>query len=330
MPNLSPQEIWELNPTQLRTLLDSGQLKPKSGTIHFYTPSFTYYKIKQFCASANVFPTISVTGSSCALNCGHCGGVVLKTMHPAPTPKDLFELGVKLKQNGAEGVLVSGGCMPDGSVPLDNFVEVLSCLKHDLGLTVFVHTGIIGPETAFLLKKAGVDAALIDVIGSRETIQRTFNLKITPQSYVDSLKALDEAELNLVPHVVVGLDKGKLGGELNALKIIAENSNPKAIVIIAFMPIHGTEMEHSSPPKPIDIAKVAAAARQMFPNTPLALGCMRPKGKLRAETDGLAMKAGVDAVAFPSPETVEYVKAKGYPSKFSCFCCAQMYRDLSK
>ena len=87
----------------------------------------------------------------------------------------------KLKQDGAVGCLVSGGCLPDGSVPLDGFVDAIEKIKLELGLTVFVHTGIITPKTAVALKKAGVDAALIDVIGSAETIRKTLNLNIPPQ-----------------------------------------------------------------------------------------------------------------------------------------------------
>ena len=87
-------------------------------------------------------------------------------MHPALSPEELFELCTKLKQDGAKGCLVSGGCLPDGSVPLDGFVDALGRIKQELGLTVFVHTGIINLETAVSLKQAGVDAALIDVIGS--------------------------------------------------------------------------------------------------------------------------------------------------------------------
>ena len=91
----------------------------------------------------------------------------------------------------------------------------------ELGLTVFVHTGIIKPETAVALKKAGVDAALIDVIGSAETIKKALNLNIPRKDYADSLTALDKAGLNFVPHVIVGLNEGKLDGELDALKMIA-------------------------------------------------------------------------------------------------------------
>jgi uncharacterized radical SAM superfamily protein len=326
MPPLSPETIWNLTEKELLNLFDSGTIKPRSQEIRFYAPSFTYYKTKNFCSSTTDFPTISVTGNNCVLKCKHCGGKVLETMHPALSPQELFDLGMKLKEKGAKGCLVSGGCLTDGSVPLDKFVSVLGRFKQELNLTVFVHTGMISQKTAMALKMAGVDAALIDVIGSDETVGDIYNLKVDVEDFADSLKALKDAELAFVPHVIVGLNRGKLDGELQALKMIAK-VKPSAIVIIAFMPIRGTAMENILPPKPTDIAKVASTARLMFPKTPLVLGCMRPKGRNRAETEVLVLKAGVDAVAFPSEQAVEYAKARGLKITFSSYCCAQMYRD---
>ena len=329
MTQPTPETIWNLNEKDFLDLLESDLFKQKDKEIRFYAPSFRYYKTKHYCSLPNSFPTISVTGSSCTLRCKHCGGKVLETMHPAPSPQELFDVCNKLKQSGAQGCLVSGGCQPDGSVPLDGFVGVLGKIKRELGLTVFVHTGIISFDTAVSLKHAGVDAALIDVIGSAETIIKIYNLKVTPKDYANSLEALEEAELPFVPHVIVGLNEGKLDGELEALKMI-NRVEPSAVVIIAFMPIHATVMAKTLPPKPLDIAKVTAAARLMFPQTPLILGCMRPKGQTRAATDVLAIKAGVNAIAFPSEETIKYVQKEHLKFSFSSFCCAQMYLDANQ
>ncbi len=249
-------------------------------------------------------------------------------MKPANTPEKLLALCKKLKQDGAVGCLISGGCLPDGTVPLKQFASTIEQVKRELGLTVFVHTGIIDLETAVLLKKAGVDAALIDVIGSQETISKIYNLNVTVQDYADSLRALQDAGLNFVPHVIVGLNEGKLDGELNALNMILPTT-PSAIVVIAFMPIHGTDMAQVNPPQPVDIAKTVACARVMFPEIPLVLGCMRPKGSLRAETDVLALKAGVDAVAFPSEEAVNYAQGQGFGVSFSSYCCARIFVDVA-
>src|SRR5450756_385835 len=139
----SPEAIWNLNEKELLNLLETSTFKPRGNEIRFYAPSFTYYKTKHYSSSTTDFPTISVTGNACALNCKHCGGKVLETMHPALSPEELFELGLKLKQNGAVGCLISGGCLPDGYVPLDGFVPVLGRFKRELGLTVFVHTCLL-------------------------------------------------------------------------------------------------------------------------------------------------------------------------------------------
>jgi len=295
--------------------------------IHFYAPSFMYYKTSYYCSSPTTFPTISVTGKGCALNCKHCEGKVLNTMYSATTPEKLFELCMRLKRKRALGCLISGGCLPDGSVPLKKFIDVIEKIKRELNLTVIVHTGIIDFNTAERLRNAGVDAALIDIIGSDETIKEIYKLNITVKAYEDSLRALHEAGIAFVPHVIVGLHYGKLKGELHALQIISKYQ-PSALVIIAFMPIHGTEMEKVEPPKPIDIAKIMATSRLMFPQTPLALGCMRPKGKHRIKTDILAIKAGVNAIAFPTEEAVKFAEKLDYAIVFSSLCCSQIYTAL--
>jgi uncharacterized radical SAM superfamily protein len=328
MVQLFPETIWHASEKELLNLLNAGVLFPKPKKARFYVPSFMYYKTSHYCSSPTNFSTISVTGKGCALNCKHCGGKVLKTMLPAKTPEKLFELGAKLKQNGALGCLVSGGCLPDGSVPLKQFIPTLEKIKHELGLAVIVHTGIINIATAEALKKAGVDAALIDIIGADETIKEIYNLNVTVEDYANSLRALHEARLTFVPHVIVGLHNGELKGEFHALRMIRAY-NPSALVVIVFTPVRRTAMTDVKPPFPIDIARVAAAARLMFPETPLALGCMRPKGKHRAETDVLALKAGVNAIAFPSEEAITYAENQEYEMSFSSYCCAQIFKDAN-
>ena len=329
MLNISAMSIWELNEKELLTLIETSSISSDKKKVRFYAPSFAHYKNRHYCSSKSNFPTISVTGNTCALKCKHCGGKVLETMCPAISPEELWKLGVKLKQDGGKGCLVSGGCLPDGSVPLGDFIPVLARFKRDLGLTVFVHTGIIKLNSALALKEAGIDAALIDVIGSAETVGKIYNLEMVVEDYADSLKALQEAKLCFIPHVIVGLKDGKLDGELRALQMISQ-VRPSAIVIIAFMPIHGTVMSKVLPPKPIDIAKVSFLARRLFPDIPIVLGCMRPRGTNRDETDVLALKTGVDAIAFPSEAAIDYAKSKGYGIVFSSYCCAQIYFDLMK
>jgi len=329
MSQPSVESIWRLNPQEIVNLLDSKVFMQKNHKIHFYVPSFTYYKSSIFCSSQNFFPTVSVTGTGCALNCKHCGGKVLSTMQSAITPDDLFGVCSEFKKSGAVGCLISGGCLSNGAVPLKPFIAVIARIKRELGLTVFVHTGIVDLETAVLLKQSEVDAVLIDVIGSQEIINKVYRLNITVNDYAKSLDALQTAGLNFVPHVLVGLNEfSNLEGEYAALQMISK-TKPSAVVIIAFMPLRGTEMAHINPPQPHDIARVVASARVMFPKTPIVLGCMRPKGTIRIATDVLALKSGVDAIAFPSQQAINFAKTQNWDISISPYCCAKIFTDFN-
>jgi uncharacterized radical SAM superfamily protein len=87
-------------------------------------------------------------------------------------------------------------------------------------------------------------------------------------------------------------------------------------------------MERVNPSSPEDITKVLIGSRLMFPTTPIVLGCMRPTGKHRVKTDSYAVKAGVNAIAFPEEKAVEVAKKVGLDIKFSSLCCSQIYEDV--
>ncbi len=327
MTSLDAETIWRMPKNELVSLIENGVILNRTGKIRFYAPSFVYYKTKYFHSSHDAFPSISITGSSCGLKCKHCDGKVLDTMVPALTPEGLFDLCAKLKNNGAVGCLISGGCLPDGSVPIDKFIDAIAQIKKELGLTVVVHTGVINFSTAKQLKAAGVDAALIDIIGSDETIREVYHLDVSVEDYERSLRAFHESGIPFVPHVLVGLHYGELKGELEALKMIAKYS-PSAVITIAFMPIRGTPMENVSPPEPEDIIKILASARLLMPETPLVLGCMRPKGEHRKRTDMLAVKAGVNAIAFPVEEAIQLGESLKLKISFSSLCCSQIFEAI--
>ena len=329
MPDLDAEKIWRMPKNELVSLIEGDHFPNLTGKIRFYAPSFVSYKTNYFCSSPKAFPSISITGSSCALKCKHCNGKVLDTMYPAQTSELLFDLCVKLKNNGAVGCLISGGCLPDGSVPIDQFVDAIAKIKKNLDLTVVIHTGVIDFSTAIKLKDVGVDAALIDIIGSNETISEVYHLDVNVEDYDRSLRAFYEAGIPFVPHVLVGLHYGELKGEFEALKMIAKYS-PSAVITIAFMPIHGTPMENVIPPEPEDIVRILASARLLMPDTPLVLGCMRPKGEQRTKTDLLAVKTGVNAIAFPVEEAIRLAESMNLDTSFSPLCCSQIYTDVIK
>jgi len=297
--------------------------------ILFYAPGFVNYRNRYFQSSFTIFPSISITGTFCALNCDHCGSKILRTMIPAQTPEKLIEVCSDAKKKGAVGCLISGGCLPNGSVPIGRFIDAIAEIKRNLELTIVTHTGLIGFETAKKLKEAEVDAVSVDIIGTDETIRDVYHLKATTKDYEKTLKALSAVDIPFTPHVLVGAHYGDLKGELAALDMIARY-RPSAVILIAFFPIRGTVMEAVKPPSPEAIVEVLVQARLMMPNVPIALGCARPRGRHRVKTDILAVEAGVNAVAFPSIEAVRKAEMLNLETSFSSLCCSQIYEDLGR
>ncbi len=291
--------------------------------IYFYVPSFIHYNNPYYSNRLTIFPSISLTGDFCAMKCKHCSGKILKTMIPVKTPDELLTLCETLKKESCAGCLISGGCLANGSIPFDRYIDVIARIKKEFNKLIVVHTGLISFETARKLKKAGVEVALFDVIGSNQTIREVMQLDVTVEDYRRSLENINKAGLALVPHIIVGLQFGRLKGEIKALEMISRY-DPAAVVLIALMPLKGTPMEKVKPPTPEDIARMLILARLALPVTPLALGCMRPLGAHRVKTDVFAVMAGINGIAFPSKEAIALAKSLGLQTKFSQVCCSQI------
>ena len=294
-----------------------------------YSPTAYPYRIQDHSQSRpHNFLSLSVTGTSCSLHCEHCDGHLLKGMESTLTPKALFQRCKEIKELGGEGILISGGSNSSGYVPLDRFGDVIKRVKEQLDLSVVVHTGLVTPETASLLAEAGIDAAMLDIIGDETVSSEVYHIDDGPSKMRHSLDILEEHNIPTVPHVLVGLDYGHLKGELEALDIIAQGS-PSALVIIALTPVRKTPMELITPPSPENIGRIMTTARLGFPDIPLLLGCARPIGQHKIDTDQYAIRSGANGIAMISQEGVDFAKTMGLEPLFRDVCCSLAYQDLT-
>jgi len=267
------------------------------------------------------YPAVSITGSKCDLMCDHCKAHILETMPDASTPEKLINQALEAKNEGAVGILVSGGSDIYGKLPWENFVEALKFIVRTTSLHVSIHTGFLDEAQVKLIKDSGIDQALIDVIGSDEIAQRIY--KLPPGVAEKSVKTLFESGIEVIPHVLAGLDHGKSSSEEHALEIIS-NYNPKNVVIIAMRPSRQTPMGLDKPPSPERIAELIKLAKKLMPHTLINLGCARPVGKHKAQTDMLALQAGVDGIAVPSREAYVEAERLGLDVVFKPTCCSMI------
>ncbi len=298
--------------------------------IYFYAPSIKRYETSEFKNSTTpFFAPISITGNSCKLQCDHCKTKILETMIHVKTPQELLNTAEVFHKKGTKGLLISGGSNRDGSVPLIEYISAIEEIKKKYRLQILVHTGLVDQELAHRLGTAEIDAAMIDIIGSDETIKQVCHLDSSVADYENSLKLLTKHGIKTAPHVVIGLHYGEIRGEHNALKIISKY-DPSSLVLVVLMPQHDTPMHKVAPPQPNEINKIFHEARKMFPKTPILLGCARPPGEHKIQTDALALKAGINGIAYPSEGIIGLAKELELEPVFSESCCSLVFQDLQK
>jgi uncharacterized radical SAM superfamily protein len=282
--------------------------------ITFYHPGMFRYNDEW-----GKYPAISITGKECELQCDHCKSKILESMIIASTPKKLIEICKRLEELGNIGCLISGGSQKDGIIPWYNFISAIKTIKETTNLHISIHGGILDHQTAKKLKNTGVDQVLVDVIGDEETFSNVYHLNSGMTKIKETLNALKKANLSIIPHIVVGINYGKIIGEFNAIDLI-KNFNPEVLVIVSLMPLPGTPMDQVSPPDSRDVAKIIATARIKMKDVPISLGCARNRGDY--EIDVLAVECGVNRIAIPSEEAIKKAQEYDLDIIWKKTCCS--------
>jgi uncharacterized radical SAM superfamily protein len=249
---------------------------------------------------------ISLTGAQCALDCAHCGRHYLRGMQP------IWQARVE----GATSCLISGGCDALGRVPVTAHLDKIKAIRQ--GRVMNWHVGLIGEEEIKVIAPY-VDVVSFDLVGDDETIREVYGLHWTVEDYVQSYQLL-RRYARVLPHITIGLQGGKIGHEVRALEIL-EDLGVEGLVLIVFIPTVGTRYAERQPPEIGEVVDILIEARLRFPDKPLYLGCMRPRGRYRVELDPLAVQAGVNAIVNPAREAVHLAEELGLAIKRGRECC---------
>jgi len=291
--------------------------------IRFSTPTFREYSSTELqgCGK-NSFPAFSITAGACALDCDHCQAKILEPMIPATNP-EMLEQKVRdlIALQNLQGFLLSGGSNRLNEIKYERFYPVIERLKHDFPhLKIAIHSALLDEPRARMMESAGVDTAMMDVIGSQETIHEVYHLDRPVADFEATLAALCSTSMDIVPHIVIGLHYGKILGEAEALNIVSRHAIT-SLVLVVIMPFYskpGTFMT----PETGEVGRIFLEARQRIPDRQVLLGCARPPGMHKRITDAYAVMAGLDGIAFPADGAVGVAGMTGRPSHQEHACCS--------
>lgn len=308
-------------------LIEEMQRRDQSATaaraIHFYTPTFKTYQSPELTdCGRGAWPAVSVTGSECKLQCDHCKAKILEPMIAATTPDALWKTVTGLVEGGAGGMLLTGGSNHRDEVEYGPFYATIRRIKNEFPkFQIAMHTALVDRATAQQMADSGIDAAMMDVIGSQDTITQVYHLKRSVDDFERSLEYLNETPMKVVPHIVIGLHYGHLLGEWNALEIIRRQP-PDALVLVVVMPMYAPPHRPFITPDAHEVGRFFLDARAALPQTPILLGCARPPGAIKGLIDAYAVLAGVNGMAHPSEGMVELAARLGRSVRVTPACCS--------
>jgi len=308
---------------QLLSELEGHATQVAGRAIRFSTPTFKSFSScdLQGCGR-NSFPAFSITAGGCALDCDHCQAKILEPMIPATKPAVLdHKVRAMVEGEDLGGFLLSGGSNKANEIRYEPYLPVIAGLKRDYPhLKVAIHSALLDRARARAMADAGVDTAMMDVIGSQETIRRIYHLDRPVEDFEATLAALCETRMEVVPHIVIGLHYGRILGEAHALDIVARHP-VKALVLVVVMPFYARPGTFATPDA-AEVGRIFLEARRRMPDREVLLGCARPPGMHRRVTDAYAVAAGLDGIAFPADGAVAAAVALGRPAVQEHACCS--------
>jgi uncharacterized radical SAM superfamily protein len=249
---------------------------------------------------------LSLTGEQCALDCGHCGGHYLGGMRP------IWDA----EPDNSASCLVSGGCDAQGRVPVLAHLDKVRAWRQ--GRTMNWHVGFVSEAEMEAIAPL-VDVVSFDFVGDEATIGEVYGIDRTVDDYVETYRLLRRYSRTL-PHVTIGLRGGALGHELPAFERLQE-LGVDGLVVLVFVPTPGTHYADHQPPAVTAVAELLSEARLRFPDAPLYLGCMRPKGSYRSQLDPLAVRAGFNVIVSPSRPARQLAEEVGLATLQIRECC---------
>jgi uncharacterized radical SAM superfamily protein len=323
----SLQEIEDLEDAEFDTGLvaEMERAAPASRQrmVRFSTPTFKEYESSELdSCGKNSFPAFSITAGGCALMCDHCEARILEPMIPAIKPADLDR---KVRQlvatENLQGFLLSGGSNKRNEIRYSRFYPVIEQLKRDFPhLRIAIHTALTDEAGAREMEAAGVDVAMLDIIGAQETIRDVYHLDRPVDDFESTLAALCSTSMQISPHIVIGLHYGRILGEENALDILSRHDT-KALVLVVIMPFYAKPGTFATPDT-AEVGRIFFEARRRLPERQVLLGCARPPGLHQRVPDAYAVMAGLDGIAFPADGAVAVAGMTGRPFHQAHACCS--------
>lgn len=239
----------------------------------------------------------NIKSGACPEDCGYCSQSVHNNSGLAPEP--LMQSAAVLQE--AQAAKASGStrfCMgaawrevKDGA----QFDRVLDMVRDvaALDMEVCCTLGMLKPHQAQQLKAAGLTAYNHNLDTSPSYYEKVITSR-TYQDRLDTIKAVSDAGISVCCGGIVGMGESQTD-RLEFLEALLKlDPVPESIPINSLIPIAGTPLENAPPIDPIDMVRMIATTRILFPTAIVRLTAGR--SAMSDELQAMCFVAGANSI----------------------------------
>jgi biotin synthase len=253
----------------------------------------------------------SIKTGACPEDCGYCAQSVHNQSDLQPEPLMPLEP-VLAEAKAAKAAGATRFCMGaawrevrDGA----QFDQVLEMVRQvaALELEVCCTLGMLKPHQAQQLKAAGLTAYNHNLDTSPNYYEQIISTR-TYRDRLDTIRAVSEAGISVCCGGILGMGES-VQDRLELLAVLGQLSPaPESIPINCLVPVQGTPLENAAPVDPIELVRMIATTRILFPLAMVRLSAGRLT--MSDELQALCLLAGANSIftgskllTTPNPET---------------------------
>ena len=241
---------------------------------------------------------LSIKTGGCPEDCGYCSqSAHFQTGVPA-TPllslDEVKERAIQAKRLGASRFCMGAAwrSVRDGDA-FDNVLEMVRAVR--AGAWKLASHSACCRRNKRRLREAGLTAYNHNL----DTSRRHYSNVIRTRTYddrLDTLHAVQKAGISVCCGGIVGMNETQEDRLLLLSELSALEPPPESIPINCLMPIPGTPMEHARPIDSIELVRLIATTRIVFPNARVRLSAGRDR--MSHELQVLCFLAGANSIFF--------------------------------
>lgn len=253
-------------------------------------------------AAVQLCTLCSIKTGACPEDCGYCSQSVHNKTELKPEP--LMDMQAVLAE--AQAAKAQGStrfCMgaawrevKDGS----QFEQVLEMVRQvaALDLEVCCTLGMLKPHQAHQLKEAGLTAYNHNLDTSPTYYEQIISTR-TYRDRLETIQAVSEAGISVCCGGILGMGE-TVQDRLDLLEALCGlTPPPESIPINCLVPVKGTPLQDVPPVEPIDVVRMIATTRILFPNAMVRLSAGRLE--MSDELQALCLLAGANSI-FAGPK----------------------------